>query len=212
MPLIQYPKVPLTAGVPALARAASAVAGAGNLALIGAGALRQLGLIGSPKVWAILGPNGKAIIRPDSVLGMEYRGEAKISTYPVEGGSFGSYNKVQAPYDLHIIMTCGGAGKMTREAFLARMEALKASVELCSVVTPDAVYKSLNLVQFDYRRTSTNGVTLLTVDASFSEIRVTATTEYTKTAKPSGAGMVNNGSTKAEAPAAGIAKTLTGAR
>lgn len=211
MPLIPHPNVPLTAGVPALARAASAVAVAGNLALIGAGALRQLGLIGKPKVWAVLGPDGKAIITPDSVLDLEYRGESKISTYPVEGGSFGSYNKVQAPFDLHIIMTCSG-GKMTREAFLARMESLKASVELCSVVTPDAVYKPLNLVQFDYRRTSTNGVTLLTVNASFEEVRVTATTEYTKTATPAGAGMVNNGSTKAEAPASSVAKTLTGAR
>jgi hypothetical protein len=159
----------------------------------------------------VLGPDGKAIITPDSVLGLEYRGESKISTYPVEGGSFGSYNKVQAPFDLHIIMTCSG-GQMTREAFLARMELLKASVELCSVVTPDAVYKSLNLVQFDYRRTSANGVTLLTVNASFAEVRVTATTEYTKTATPAGAGMVNNGSTKAEAPASSVAKTLTGAR
>ena len=211
MPLIPHPNVPNAPGVPALARAVSGVAKVGNLALIGAGALRQLGLIGKPKVWAVLGKDGKAIVTPDSVLGLEYRGEAKISTYPVEGGSFGSYNKVQAPYDLHIIMTCGGAGQMTREAFLARMEALKTSVDLCSVVTPDAVYKSLNLVQFDYRRTSSNGVTLLTVNASFSEVRVTATTEYTKTATPSGAGMINNGSTKAEAPVSSVAPALKGA-
>lgn len=211
MPRIQYPNVPLTAGVPALARAASAVAGAGNLALIGAGALRQLGLIGTPKVWQILARSGKPMITPDSVLAFEYRGESKISTYPVEGGSFGSYNKVQMPGDLHIVMTCAG-GAMTRDVFLARLEAVKQSVFLVGIVTPDAYYGSMALVGFDYRRTSANGVTLLTVNASFTEVRVTATTEYTKTATPSGAGMVNNGSTKAEAPASNIAKTLTGAR
>ncbi len=101
---------------------------------------------------------------------------------------------------------------MTREAFLSAMRSLKSFVDLRSVSTPDAVYKSLNLVQFDYRRTSTNGVTLLTVNASFQEVRVTATAKYTKTAAPAGATMVNNGGVKAEAPTPAAAAILKGAK
>jgi hypothetical protein len=211
MPLIQYPNVPRAPGVPALARVISGVAKIGNLALIGAGALRQLGLIGDPKVWQILKKDGKPMITPDSVLALEYRGEAKIATYPVEGGTFGSYNKVQTPADLHIVMTCAGKA-MTRDIFLARMEWMRISTELMQIVTPDESYMSMCLTGYDYRRTSTNGVTLLTVNASFTEVMETASTTYTQTAKPSGAATVNNGSTKAEAPSPAVAPAMTGAR
>jgi len=200
MPLIPFPNVPNVKGVPALMRAASAT---GSIVTIA----KSFGLIKDKTAeWRILSADGKTAIKPDSVISFEYRGESKISTYPVENGSFASYNKVRMPADARLTMTCGGnvssvlgsiisgSTDKTKEYFLSKLEEMKNSTDSFSIVTPDAEYKNMNLVGYDYSRRSTNGVTLLTVDASFMEVRVSALVQYSSTAKPSGSNPVSNGS------------------
>jgi len=221
MPLIPFPNVPKLPGVPPLNRAGyNAASQAAAKVVSAASGIKALGLVAQQRSWQILDESGATLLQPDAVLSLEYRGEAKISTYPVEGGGFSSYNKVRAPADLHIVMTCAGTGsgvgtgigtgKQTREAFLSALAKLKDGVKLATIVTPDAVYKPFALVGYDFQRTSKSGVTMLTVSASFQEVAETATAERTQTAQPAGAPMVSGGAVKAEAPTASQAAKLTG--
>jgi hypothetical protein len=60
-------------------------------------------------------------------------------------------------------------------------------------VTPEQVYSSVNITHYDYRRTSTNGVGLLTVDVWGTQVRVTGDAAFSQTQAPSGADPVNGG-------------------
>lgn len=193
MPLIPYPNVPKVPGVPDVLRAAGAVSAVVVVA-------QQFGLIASSTYWGILNANGNEAIRPDSVVAFDYRGESRIASYPVEDGGFSSYNKVRTPVDIRIVMTCGGNSYMPRQAFLSKLEALKDSLELVSIVTPDRVYQSLNVVSLATQRIARNGVSLLAAEVGFIEVQSSATASYAPTAKPSGAAAVSNGSVNPTAP------------
>lgn len=193
MALIDFPNVPPIPGVPDLRRSTYGVLSQTGIM----GKLQGLDVFGlldglDARRWLITDVNGKTVIEPDSVIGFEFRGESRLAGYPMEQGAFSTYNKVQMPYAARIRMTCGGnvaiagLGGMSRDAFLTALEYLKASLDLVSIVTPDMTYPRLNLERFDYKREASNGVTLLTVEAMFSEVRETAGVAFSNTAMPSG--------------------------
>ncbi|MEI7296594.1 phage baseplate protein [Paraburkholderia tropica] len=142
-----------------------------------------LSLFASPK-WGI-GQDGVYSIVPDSIVSVEYKRDWSVPNYPQESGAFQSYNKVSLPYDAHIRMTKGGTVS-DRQSFLTTLDAMAASLELYDVVMPEVVYSNANIVHYDYRRTSTNGVGLLTVDVWLEEIRVAPDAAFTNTAAASG--------------------------
>lgn len=197
MPLIDFPNVPMAPGVPNLRRT---LGGIGAITgIIGAvEGLDQLGLIDAllgPQ-WGLFDKSGQIALRPDSVISFEYRGEEKVATHPVEQGGFSSYNKVAMPYDIRMVIACNGQGEMTRQAIISDLEALKASTDLYDVITPDFTYLDVNLVAYDYRRQSRNGVTLLQIEIQLKEIRTTARTFLPSTAEPSGASPIAVGGVK----------------
>lgn len=205
MSLIDFPSIPIAPGVPDLRRSligVSSLAGSGVLAAIQRYDIFGLfdGLLGPH--WALLDKNGKPVITPDSVVSFEYRGENKISSYPVEQGSFASYNKVAFPYDIRMMVSCGGQGSTSRDTFLQVLELMRQSTDLYDLATPDFLYQNVNLTRFDYRRQATNGVTLLLVDLQFEEVRVTATATYDNTAQASGAADKPVGTVQASDPSA----------
>jgi len=218
MPFIEFPNVPQVPGVPDLRRAAVGI-GAVSGVLGKIAGVDYFGFLDGAlgPQWGIYDKQSKVAIVPDSVVAFEYRGEQRISKYPVELGSFSSYNKIAMPYDIRILMTCSGSmgsqlsdltsrlqgnGAMTKEAFLAKLEEMKASTDLYDLVTPEATYQNVNLVRFDYRRQATNGATMLLVDAQFEEVRVTATATYAATAQAYGAPQKSIGTVKAGEPTA----------
>lgn len=189
MPLINFPSVPIAPGVPDLRRSAIGIVSRVSPGLLGAitrydtfGLLD--GLLG-PK-WGIYDKTGKPILDVDSVVMFDYRGEHHISNYPVEMGSFSSYNKVARPYDIRMAVACTGYGKQKRDRFLQQLDLLQQTTELYDIATPDATYTNVNLTRYDYRRTSREGVTLLLVDLQWQEVRVMTNAVYKETAKPSG--------------------------
>lgn len=198
MPLIQFPDVPDVLGVPNVLRSTSANLNETNIlsAIYSGNPLSIIDSILKP-TWGIFTADGTGrVITPDSVIGFEYRGEAKIMDYPIEFGGFSTYNKVQVPFDIRMRMVCGGniaTSEMTRMSFLQRLEDMKASLDLYQLITPDFVYPSVNLVHFDYSRTAVNGVSLLMVEASFQEVRVTGEATYTNTKSDSSTGTVSQG-------------------
>lgn len=174
MPLIQFPDVPNVAGVPALLRSAtvptpdailSSVTGSVSDSVLG------------PVVWGIYDEDGNKVLDPDTFLGIDYRNDSRVSNYPQEQGAFASYNKVETPFDCRVSMAIG-SDKAARTAFLDTLEALRKGLDLLTIVTPEVSYPSANLTTYSYRRTATNGVSMLTVELDFTEVRVTATAEF----------------------------------
>lgn len=203
MSLIDFPNVPIAPGVPDLRRSAIGVAVLAGSGILGAIQRYDIfgvfdGLLGPQ--WAILDKNGKAVVVPDSVVNFEYRGENKICNYPVELGSFSSYNKVSTPYDIRVLVSCGGQGGIAKGTFLQVLELMRESTDLYDLATPDFLYQDINLVRFDYRRQATNGVTLILADLQFQEVRQTATATYDNTAQASGAPEKSLGTVQASSP------------
>lgn len=157
--------------------------------------------------WMILTNDGSPVIVPDTVPRFEYRGDSRVSGYPVEQGAFESYNKVQQPFDIRMTMACAGLNYvqgavaaiglnlgqqlMQKPAFLDTLDYMKETTDLFTIVTPDRAYQSVNMVHFDYKRETLNGATMLLVEAWFEEIRVNAGSKYTNTASPSAADPVD---------------------
>ena len=129
--------------------------------------------------WAVYytGTSNAAII-PDSVKLFANRGQARVSNYPVEQGAFASFNKVEIPYDIRIILVCQGSN-MRRSDFLAQLEVMKKDIRLYDISTPDRLYPSASLVSYDILRDARNGgVSMITADCLFAEIRQTASASY----------------------------------
>lgn len=141
-------------------------------------------------LWAIYASGSSdPVIEPDSFLGIEFRGEARVSDYPVEQGAFASYNKVQTPEGIRIKLACANEA-MARGDFLSQLESMKQSVDVYDISTPDLLYESYTLTHYDYTRRATNGVSMIVAECHFEEIRQTGDATYS--ASGSNAGVQSN--------------------
>ena len=139
---------------------------------------------GSTPQWGIF-LNGQPVVLADTVTTFGYKQDWAVSDYPVERGGFESYDKVNTPFQVHIQFVSGGSAAK-RQALLDSIAAIGDPLTLYDVLTPEAVYIGVNVVGYDYRRTSTNGLGLMIVDVSLLEIREEGTTDFKNTKSPSG--------------------------
>ncbi len=166
-----------------------------------------------PADWLILSSDGSPAIVPDTVPRFEYRGESRVADYPLEQGAFASYNKVQVPYDIRMVMVCAGANyiqagaqalknilnigvgqnMMSRQDFISTLDYMRDTTDLFTIVTPDKTYPSTSLVHYDFRKESNDGAVMLKVEAWFREIRVTGNATYSLSNSPSAASPQNLG-------------------
>ena len=114
---------------------------------------------------------------PDTIVGFERKREYKISDAPMERGAFNSYNKVQAPYRISLQMAKSGT-EASIGTFLAYVENQADSLDLCDIWTPGVIYYDANIQSWDYKRTATDGVGIVTVSLEFIEIRQTVASTY----------------------------------
>ena len=117
--------------------------------------------------WGVFDSKQKPVAVWDSFGDVEYRASAHVANHPMERGAFSSYNKVQMPYAVRIGLACS----TNRKDFLEALETAQRSLDLYSVVTPDATYLNANIEAFDYRRTSEQGAWLILAELSIREIR-----------------------------------------
>lgn len=221
------PDVPNLPGVPALTNYASDLA-----SLILGDALSAIAALLSP-AWGIY-IEGQPVITPASAVGQEinatlgaigeiaaligipnvvpvtastiefdYAADSPISTYPQEEGAFQSYDKVQLPFDVKLRIACGGS-ESQRQAFLTTLEALRTSLALVDILTPEQIYPSCNCKHVDYRRSARHGVTLITADVWFEQVRVISQTSFTNTRNPADSGTQANGNVQAQEPTGNI--------
>jgi hypothetical protein len=151
-------------------------------------------------VWGVY-QDGALIVKPDSIIAVEYKREWKIADYPQEEGGFESYDKVTVPFDVRLTMTKGGS-KEARQKFLESIDTVAASLDTYDIVTPDVTYLSCNASHINYKRIATSGVNLITVEMWLVEIRVTVTVEFSNTNKPSGANPISTGPVQTITPSA----------
>lgn len=141
-------------------------------------ALPQVGIAGF-----VLNPKAGVpglIAQADSVIDFAYRNEWRVSSFPVQRGSFANYNKVNNPYEVMIRMTKGGS-KDDRTKFLEAIDTAAGSLDLYDVVTPEKTYTNANITRYDYRREARNGAYMLIVDIGLIEVRQ-VTAQYTTVA------------------------------
>jgi hypothetical protein len=179
MPNILFPNVPNVSGVPPLFRNISNIGTAVSGAIATVEKFGSLANFLAPR-WGVYDASMNPVAIADSFLGVEYRNESRVSDYPVEQGSFASYNKVATPYDVRVRLSCG-QNEVARTAFLTAIDAAFKSLNLYSVVTPDATYLSATIEHYDYRREQHNGAGLLVVDLWLKEIRQIALAMYSNT-------------------------------
>lgn len=200
---VNVPNVP---GVPAVVFAPNAGAA---IALLTKDAISSFG--GSPQQWGIFS-GGSAVITADTVGSFDYRQQWSLSDYPVEEGAFETYDKVQTPFDARFRFASGGS-EANREALLNSIAAIAGDLNLYDVVTPEAVYQSVNVTHYDYSRTAVNGVGLMTVDVWTLEVREAPSSTMSNTQSPSDAAQTNGGSVQPTAPTstqAAAASTIAG--
>ncbi len=195
----QFPNVPNLPGVPALARSAASL-GSAIVAILTGDSPGLAGLFAGPQ-WGVFDTGNNPLVVPDSVFAFSLSDEARIEKYPIEGGSFQSYNKVNTPFEPRLTMTKGGA-VFERTAFIQALRALKVSIDVCNVVTPEITYESVNCIHVDFDRKAGNGATMITADVHFEQVNQTGQVAFSNTAQPSGASQVNNGQVQATAPTA----------
>ncbi|WP_267550386.1 phage baseplate protein [Rhizobium rhizogenes] len=135
---------------------------------------------------------GAPVVLADNVVSFDFRKQWAISDYPVEKGAFASYNKVFIPFDGRFRFTAGGSDS-NRQALLTSIDAIAGDLNLYTIVTPIAIYPSVNITHYDYTQTATNGVGLLSVDVWTEEVRETASQAMSSTASPTAASQVNGG-------------------
>jgi hypothetical protein len=207
--------VPDVDGVPAVLFAAGTGAG---IILAAADAI-PFPLVGAGSPWGLYF-GGEQVIQADTVLAVDYKEDWVIADYPIERGGFESYNKVATPFDVRLVFAAGGT-EANRTELLNSIAAIIGDLELYDVVTPEAVYENVNVIHYDYRRTTQSGLGMLVVSIFCQEVRQAASgSEAAKdpsatgrtgdTAAASGAGQTNGGTVQAtDATAAQVASVQT---
>jgi hypothetical protein len=183
IPKSLYPVVPQALGVPTLLRSGAQLLDTVTLGYLGASdALSQV--IGSEVVrWGVYDASGTSIGDYDTMAAVEYRNDANISDYPVEDGSFASYNKVDSAFDVSVRMVCGGSDAR-RAAFQAACETARRTLRLFTIVTPTRTYQDVNFVSIGVHHTRTEGANLLTVELQAREVRNTASEQQSDAKTP----------------------------
>lgn len=223
----RYAAVPDAPGVPPMVRLIRAL---DVIAVIASDAAQLVRAFGPPQ-WGIFSNFGVPLLIGDSVMAVDYRREYRISDYPIEQGGFGSYNKVQEPYDIRVTIAVSGKSTLTdfgtggflgaaisgvdvaalkRTQFLQDLERAAASLDLVQVLTPEATYSGLNIIHHDYRREARNGAALITVDIWLREVRIITTSAFTSSKTPSGSDPQSGGTLQAASPTTAQAGSIGG--
>lgn len=180
------PAVPFLPGVPSLSSYSAAV----NIVLLTADAISLLSSLFGPQ-WGIF-QNGAPVVVADSVVSLDFKQEYTISDYPLEQGAFESYDRVLLPFEARIRFAAGGS-IVDRVNLITSLQAISTGVQLFDVVTPEAIYQSVSVHHFDYKRTA-DAAGLLQIDVWLTQVRITTSTQFTSTQSPSGASPVGGGS------------------
>lgn len=213
-----FPNVPNLPGVPPLARSALASVSAVQGVVAGISNTLQFFQGQDPgPVWGVFDSNFKSVVDADSFLAFSNSNPSRLADYPIQDGNFVSYDKVRQPF----VVTCRiakGGSVADRAALLAQLDALKASLQLYTMVTPEKSYLQINMEDYQLVRTKEKGAYFFTeLDLFFREV-LTQSAVYTTTSSapdtsnaqaPSAQPPANQGIVAPDAPSAAAQNEAT---
>lgn len=231
MPLIPFPDVPKLPGVPSLPRSPKFP----PLVRTGLGLVQGMlwRVFQVQTRWGIFDSKGKPLGDPAKFTGLvgnaldaaglgstlstnsvDYSKDTRVSDFPIEQGSFASYNKVETPAS-PIVTLCLTGSENNRRTFLDAIDKATKSTDLYSVVTPEVTYIDYSIERYNYSRRSSKGATLLIVEITLKEIRQVSS-QYTQSNggqvdAPKDAGATptaDNGKVQAKAPDTSTLKAI----
>lgn len=191
--MVDYPDVPLAPGVPPVPRDPNASQTTESLAPT------KPALSNRAPGYGIYDISGASPITVDSFVGVLMGKGYDISTYPVEQGSFESYNKVEQPFR-GTLRLARARGVAERSKFLDQLDALCKTTDLYTLVTPERTYRNVNFIEHEYDRTGERGAGMILADVRFMEVRQSTVTIFTETRAPDGAAPVDGGQRQAREP------------
>lgn len=231
MALIPFPNVPKLPGVPAIPRSPNFP----PLLKAGLGLVQGMlwRVFQVQTRWGIFDKNGKPLGDPSKFTGLvgnaleaaglgstmstgsvDYSKETRVSDFPIEGGAFASYNKVETAASPQVVLCLQGSEK-NRRTFLEAIDAACKSTDLFSVVTPEVTYINYAVERYNYARHNSKGATLLIVEITLKEVRQVSAL-YTTSNKgqvdaPKEAGatpQADNGKVQAQTPPTSTLKSI----
>lgn len=118
---------------------------------------------------------------------------SQIAGYRIEDGQFGSYNKVDNPYE--IVLTGVKTGTVVEiDAFLWKLDLISNDINLYSVVTKGQIYNNANMLRYSYRRSPESGLNILYITMVFVQIQSTDEVQFNVPTKTqAGQKIVDNG-------------------
>jgi hypothetical protein len=169
--------------------------------------------------WGIFALNGQPVVT-GSVMGVSYRKEYRVASYPIEDGGFRNYNKVEGPYEARVVFAVDGstplgayltgpvANVANRHSVLQSIEAALSVTDLFAIVTPEFTYTAANIVYFDYDRSwrgMSKSSSMLLLEVGAQQIRLAPPGAFTNAtvAAPSGADSQNAGTVQTQNPTKG---------
>lgn len=237
MPAIPFPNVPAYPGVPALTRPIQIAIAERPILSIAIGTIENLLILALQQYprWGIfdaagnqLGINSNsnnailsvlesqitgATAPVISTVGVDFVKEMRVADFPVEGGSFASYNKVETPANPSVTLAIAGS-ENDRTNFLNAIDAATKSTNSYNVVTPTVTYVNYTLERYTYGRRAQRGATLLIVEVSLKEVRqvsaafTVAVKPIVNPQNPAATPQVNSGMTQPAAPDTSTLKSL----
>lgn len=173
-----FPNVPNVPGVPPLDRLGDKIAflepaNVFSSQLQKVPYLRGILQAAKAEVWGVFNKGGDQVIEATVFEEMSRDATSKIARFFVEEGTFANYNKVQEPDETSIIMIKTGTAAELG-VYMSEVEALKRSVDLFDIVTPERSLTDVNLESYNYARRRADGVNMITFNMSFVEVRQVA--------------------------------------
>ena len=152
--------------------------------------------------WGVFDLQGNKVFDVDSLVDLKFSAKSKVSTFPVEQGSFASYNKAMEPFTLPIHMAVSGPRAEIFETTLAQE---LAQANLYNVVTDRNTYLNVTLESYDFSRSSESGLDLMVAQINFVQVREVTpaytTVKLPKPKNPASASKQVGGKAQTQAPA-----------
>lgn len=105
-----------------------------------------------------------------SVTELNIAGESIVSDYPIETGSFNTYNKIAMPNVFAIRLTRDGS-EAERKEFLQWLELNVILLDLYDILCPENTYTKATLKSYRVSRSGTSGAGMIIADCIFQEVR-----------------------------------------
>lgn len=201
-----FPNVPKAEGVPPVKRDASNPGDTPTQALDG-DTITVNGF--GTDTWGVYTDGNAKALEPDTIVSVGYQAEHRVADYPIEQGGFETYDKVELPFEVMVVMTKGGSWE-ERRAFVSAVEEIRGDTKLYLVVTPEKTYRNVNITRVSIDRSREQGAGLITVEMHLREVRENATASFSNSKEAASADTVNNGSVQAQdATASDVAAVAT---